>query len=208
MILYLDADLPTAAEAVSRARSLEGLGLGFRVGPRLLARSGTGAVTAVRAFGPVLADARLAGDGGAVVAAARVLATGGAGRVTLAPGTGPDLAARVAEALDPFGALAVVAAAPPEASDDDIDVVTLGVGRGRAVSRLVAALPTGVELLGTAGDLGVAAQVAPGLGVVVTGILDAEAASVVAGRGAVALALAPGVGSDPDTARAFIAATG
>jgi orotidine-5'-phosphate decarboxylase len=206
MIVHLPVDHPTATEAVAYARPFDGAGVGFAIGPRLLVRGGVAVVTMLRAFGPVLADARLSGDAAGVIGAARVLASGGASRITLGPGCGPGLVARVAEALEQRGAAAVATLVPPDADEADTDVLTAGVGRGRTTSRLAAALADvkGLEVLGVQADVGVVGQVAPDLGLVVAGIGDPVAAETARSRGAVAAILVPGAVSDPAAATRYL----
>jgi orotidine-5'-phosphate decarboxylase len=211
MQLYLPADPPTASEAVQLARSLEGVGLGFRVGPRLLARSGVAVVTALRRFGPVLVDARLSGGVSEVEAAARTLASGGASAVTFGPACGLATADAAARAMHPYGVKALAVAVAPELDEGEIDLVTGGLGRGRMVSRIARAVERGADLglLGIPADLGVVAQVAAGMHVVVAGIGSTAEISDVRDRGATGAVLVPGVvGPDVASAAVLIDAAG
>lgn len=210
MLVHLPADHPTAAEAVLFARPFAESGIGFAVGPRLFARGGIAAVAALRGFGPVLADVRLSGDPVGVIGAARALASAGAGRITLGPGCGPGLVGRVAEAISGRGARVVATIVAPEADDADTAVLTGGIGRGRFTSRVAAELGAlaRVEILGLAADVGVVAQVAPALGVVVLGVGDVAAARDARERGAAAAVLVPGAVADLEAARPYLASDG
>lgn len=211
MIVFLAADLPTASEAAAFARSHAASGVGFAVGPRLLTRSGVAAVTALAEFGPVLADVRLGGSITSVAAAARSLAAGGATRVTIGPGCGPAVIAGVVETLRPYGAVVVVVPVHPEGGDSDVDVVTAGAGRGRVVSRVAGAIADlgGVEILGRPADVGVVAQVAGAIGVVVAGVSTPAEVDDARARGASGVVLSSGaVDTDPATLAPFVTAAG
>lgn len=210
MRIVVPVDAPSAAEAVALARALREAGVGFSIGPRLLTRSGAPIVAAVAPFGPVLADARLAGEGGALVAAARTLASTGATMITLGTGVGPETVERCAAGVRSYGARVVVVPVPPEAEEASTGLVTAGTGRGRSVSRWAAAVADlDVDLLGVMADIGVVAQVAPSVGVLAWGVTTpAEVADGLA-RGAKTAVLAEGVvgGRDPmDSIRPFITA--
>lgn len=210
MRIVVPVDAPSAAEAVAVARALSEAGVGFAIGARLLTRSGAAIVAAVAPFGPVLADARLAGKAGAVVAAARTLAATGAAMITLGTGVDPGTVERCAAAVRSYGARVVVVPVPPEADAASTDLVTMGSGRGRAVSRWAAAIADlDVDLLGVVADIGVVAQVAPAVGVLAWGVSTPEAVEDCRARGAKAAVLADDVagGRDPlDSIWPFITA--
>jgi orotidine-5'-phosphate decarboxylase len=210
MLVHLPADHPSAAEAVLFAKAVADGGVGFAVGPRLFARGGVAAVAAVRAHGPVLADLRLSGDRNSVIGAARTVVAAGADRITLGPGCGPGLVASVADVVSNWGATVVAAIVAPEADEADTATLTGGVGRGRFTSRIAAELADldGVEILGRAADIGVVAQVAPALGVVVLGVGDAAAARDARERGAAAVVLVAGAVSSSEAARPYLTSDG
>lgn len=186
MRLIVPVDLPTLSEAVAVARSLIGSGVEFGVGPRLLSRSGAAVAATLREFGPVAVDARLSGDPAAVVAAARTHASGGAGVVTLGSRVAPETVRQASDVVRPYGArIAIALEDPPEATSTDHS-------RGRMVSVLAGSLAgLDVDLMGTTTDIGVVAQVAPSLRVLVTGISTVAEAAEAVQRGAVAAVLAP-----------------
>jgi orotidine-5'-phosphate decarboxylase len=210
MLVHLPADHPTAAEAVLFAKAFTDTGIGFAVGPRLFARGGVAAVAAVRAHGPVLADLRLSGDRNSVIGAARVVVAAGADRITLGPGCGPRLVASVADAVSNRGATVVATIVAPEVDEADTATLTGGVGRGRFMSRIAAELAGlgAVEILGRAADVGVVAQVAPALGVVVLGVGDVAAARDARDRGAAAVVLVPGAIPSREAAAPYLTSDG
>lgn len=173
----------TVTEATATARVLEGTGAGFYVGPHHVFRAGVGLVGVIRPFGPVLADLRVGGAD--AVPSARAVAAAGASMVGIGPGVGPEVVAAVIDAVRPYGARVAVTLVPPEASGADVEVLTGGVGRGRSVSRMAAALgDLDVVLMGPVSDIGVVAQVAPGRGVVAWTPATVEAVGDAVERGA------------------------
>lgn len=212
MRLLVALDPATATEATALARAMEGMGVGFSVGPRLLVRSGASVITGLRPFGPVQADARLGGGPATAASAARSLAAAGATTVVVGPGNGADAVVRALDAVRPHGAGIAVVVVHPDATDADLDLVTGGVGRGRVVSRMAAALSgTGASLLGLVADVGVVAQVAPDVEVVVWGIRTVADLVDARGRGAAGAVIASEVvdAADPVTSiRSFVEAAG
>lgn len=199
MRLMVPIDRPSATEAVAVARVLSALGVGFAVGPRLLARSGASIVATLAPFGSVLADARLAGPSTAVVAAARTIAGAGADWITLGTGVSPSTVERCASGVRSHGTRIAVVPVPPEADEDAVDLVTVGSGRGRGVSRGVTAVThLDVDLLGLSSDIGVVAQVAATVGVIVWGAENPADVADARERGAVALILAEEAVDDRD----------
>lgn len=193
----------TATEAAAQARHLADTGAGFYIGSYHVTRAGIGLVGVVRPFGPVLVDLRVGGAG--AVTSARAAAASGASLVGVGPGCGPDVVAAVIDAVDPFGARVAVTLVPPEASEPDVAVLTGGVGRGRFVSRMAAALgDLDVTLIGPASDIGVVAQVAPRLDVVAWTPATVEAVGDAAARGARGVVV-PATGADRGTARDSVA---
>ncbi len=195
--LLVSLDVPTAAEAVRTARTLADADCAARVGPRLLNRVGPGVIAGVRAFLPVMADARLNGSTAEVRAAAQSLVGHGASWVTVAGSLGTPGVVAAVEAASRRGANVYATTVPPEAPEDQ--------GRGREVSRRARALAdSGVAgVLGTIGDIGVVVQVASALGVVVLGAespADVREASV---RGATAVVVNDGIARSADPVRAL-----
>jgi len=167
------------------------------VGARLLNRIGPGVVTTLYADAGVLVDARISGAQGEVVAAARSLATLGAGWITVDGSVGPEGIAEATEAVQPYGAALVATTVPPEAPDPN-------GGRGRAVSLAARGLASSgvVALLGTVQDIGVVAQAAPDLPVVVLGAETPDDVADALQRGALAVVVESGIARAVDPAAA------
>ncbi len=196
--LLLSLDMPTAAEAVLAARSLVSCGVAVRVGPRLLSRVGPGVIASLQAFLPVLADARLSGAVREVGAAARSLAALGAAWVTVDGTMEAAGLTGTLSAVRRHGSKVYATTVPPEAAEPDS-------GRGRAVSlRTRSIAGTGIAgVLGTTPDLGVVAQVAPDLDVVVFGADSPEEVRDAVVRGAGAVVVDGRIASAADPARAI-----
>ncbi len=191
--VFVTALGPTAVEVSAVAGRASEAGVGIRIGPGLIARFGAPLVGSVRTV-EVFADARLSGAPEEVVAGARGLALAGAGFISIDARTDVDALDRAAGAIEPYRSRLVAVGIPPGAPEPSS-------GRGKAVSAAARHLaPSVVELvLGEAADIGVVAQVAPSLRVVVTGVGSTEAAAEAVRRGAA------GIVAEPDTDLASLA---
>ena len=193
--LVVTLDLPTAIEARRAAQALGATGVAVRVGARLLNKVGPAVVATLHADADVLVDARIAGSATEVVAAARSLATLGARWVTVDGAVGPDGVADAAAAVRAYGAGLVATTVSPEAPDPN-------GGRGRTVSLAARGLASSgvAALLGTAQDIGVVAQAAPQVPVVVMGAETPDDVADALERGALAVVVESGIARSADPA--------
>ena len=175
-------DLPTAEEAVRLAGALADCVAGFKVGLGLLHGAGPGLVGVLARLGPVLADAKLHDIPTQVQAAAQRLGEYGARWVTAHASGGPDMLQAAVRGLSAgagdreAGVLAVTVLT----SIDGAGATALfGRSPGELTSRLAkSAARTGVEgVVCSPKELGVVADVAPGLRRVTPGIRPAGSAA-------------------------------
>jgi len=163
-------------------RAAEGMVAGgFVVGIDLLAGPGPALVSGLARLGPVLVLAGLHGDPADVAAAARRFAEYGARWVSVQAIDGAGSVAAVAEA----GVTAVAVTLRRGQTDAEVASLRLGQSRGRTVSRLaeVAFAAGAGGILCDPRDLGVVAQVAPGVDRFV-GVSSPREATDAATRGA------------------------
>lgn len=195
--LVVSLDLPTAVEARRAARSLSPTGVAVRLGPRLLNRVGPSVIAAIRQDTPVFADARMSGSVGEVVAAVRSLAAVGARWISVDGQMGAAAIKGAADGAAAYGASVLVVTVAPEAVDP-------GGGRGRAVSAISRSLAESgaVGFLGLMSDIGVVAQTAPSIPVLVFDADTPEAVSDALHRGAGAAVVDAGIARSSDPARA------
>ncbi|HUU61989.1 MAG TPA: orotidine-5'-phosphate decarboxylase [Acidimicrobiia bacterium] len=168
-------DLRTAEEAVRLARALADVVAGFKVGLGLLHGAGPGLVGALARVGPVLADAKLHDIPSQVRVAARRLGEYGARWVTAHASGGVDMLRAATEGLvaGTGGSRAGILAVTVLTSIDAAAASALfGQSPGQLTSRLAKkAAEAGVEgLVCSPKELGVVADVAPGLLRVTPGI--------------------------------------
>lgn len=191
--LVVTLDLPTAIEARRAAQALGAAGVAVRVGARLLNKVGPAVVATLHADADVLVDARIAGPASEVIAAARSLATLGACWMTVDGAVGPDGVTEAATAVRAYGAALVATTVSPEAPDPN-------GGRGKAVSLAARGLASSgvVALLGTAQDIGVVAQAAPHVPVVVMGAETPDDVADALERGALAVVVESGIARAAD----------
>ena len=169
-------DLPTAEEAVRMAARVRDHVAGFKVGLGLLHGPGPGTITALAELGlPVFADAKLHDIPSQVGRAARQLGSVGARWVTAHAGGGAGmLEAAVAGLSEGSAGTGGILGVTVLTSIDEADLAAIGVARtpGRLVSRMARV----VDAAGCEGvvcsplELGVVADVAPGLVKVTPGI--------------------------------------
>ena len=195
--IVVSLDVPTAAEALRSGRALGEAGAAVRVGPRLLNRVGPAVVAILRPHAPVLADPRIGGSHGEVLAGARALAALGAHWITVDGAVGAETLAAASDVVGKYGAELVATTVPPEAPDPS-------GGRGKAVSTLARAVAsTGIAaVLGTAQDVGVVVQVAPMILVVVCGTESAAGVTEVLAGGALTVVVEAGIARAVDPAAA------
>jgi orotidine-5'-phosphate decarboxylase len=170
-------DVGTAEEAVRLAKLLNPYVGGFKVGLELLMGPGPGVVAAIAALGkPVFADAKLHDIPSTVARAARQLSRLGARWVTIHASGGNRMLNAAAEGLEegaagrPSGLLAVTVLT--SMTGDDLTETGVSGSPGRQTARL-AKLAAGAGCEGVVcapTELGVIAQVAPGLLKVTPGI--------------------------------------
>jgi len=168
-------DLRTAEEAVRLARALADVVAGFKVGLGLLYGPGPGLVGALARIGPVLADAKLHDIPSQVQAAARRLGEYGARWVTAHASGGVDMLRAATDGLlagaggGQAGVLAVTVLT-------SIDASAASALFGRTPGQLTSGLAKKAAEAGVEGvvcspkELGVVADVAPGLLRVTPGI--------------------------------------
>jgi len=173
ILVALDVD--TAEDAVRIARELAPHVAGFAVGPGLIHGPGPGVVGAVARLGPVFADAKLHDIPGRVEAAARRLAEYGARWVSVHASGGSAMLAAAGAGLeagargDSAGLLAVTVLTSLDASRT---AAAFGRSPGELVARLarLAAEEGADGIVCAPKELGVVAEVAPGLLRVTPGI--------------------------------------
>ncbi|HAX82046.1 MAG TPA: hypothetical protein DCY40_05730 [Actinobacteria bacterium] len=160
---YVRLDARTAEEGYLQAKSWAGAA-GAAIDSALLFGVGPAVIGALDELGPVLVIPPLSGSPAAVGAAAERLARFGASWITVASNSGVE-AMRAAVAAVAGAGCRVAVETLPVGIDDAAAAALVGSARGRHVSRLVAAgAGAGVDGVVCAwGDLGVVAQVAPGL---------------------------------------------
>jgi orotidine-5'-phosphate decarboxylase len=175
----------SAEEAARAAQAAPGVG-GYAVGPDLLAGPGAAAVGALSRIGSVAVLWAAHGDAGDVAAVCDGLAGYGARWVAVHASAGREAMAAGVAALAPTDT--EVVAWTLDGGLDDSRVVGLGLGRsrGRVVSRLAAAAgEAGVTAIAcTISDLGVVAQVAPGMTRIAIGATEPGDAGEALERGA------------------------
>lgn len=195
--LVVTLDLPTAGEARRAARALGGAGVGVRVGPPLLNKIGPAVVATMHADAAVLADARIGGSSAEVAAGVRALASFGARWVTIDGAHEPDSVAAAAAAARAYGTGLIATTVPPEAPDPP-------GGRGKAVSAIARELASAglAAFLGTVQDVGVVAQAAPSVPVLVCGATTAADVMDALARGALAVVVESGISRAADPAAA------
>ena len=198
--LIISLDVPSAIEARRAARALSSTGVGVRLGPRLLHRVGPSVIAAIRQDTPVFADARISGSDGELLAAARSLAAVGARWISVEGQMGPDVVRGAVEGVAAYGASIVIVTVAPEAADPP-------GGRGRSVSAVSRALADSgaFGFLGLVSDIGVVAQTAPSIPVMVFDADTPESVGDALSRGAGATIVDAGVGRASDPARAVAA---
>jgi orotidine-5'-phosphate decarboxylase len=195
--LVVALDLPTAIEARRAAQAIGSTGAAVRVGARLLNRVGPAVVATLYADADVMVDTRISGAPAEVIAAARSLATLGASWITVDGAVGSDGVAQAAAAVRAYGAELVATTVSPEAPDPH-------GGRGKAVSLAARGLASSgvTALLGTVQDIGVVAQAAPDVPVVVIGAETPGEVADALGRGAAAVVVESGIARAADPAAA------
>jgi orotidine-5'-phosphate decarboxylase len=175
----------SAEEAARAALAAPGVA-GYAVGPDLLAGPGAPTVGAIARVGPVAVLWATHGDERGVAAACEGFASYGASWVAVHAASGREVMSAALEAV--AGGDTEVVAWTLDGALDDARVAGLGLGRsrGRVVSRLsAAARDAGVRVVACAlVDLGVVAQVAPGMARMAVGTRDASAAGEALERGA------------------------
>jgi orotidine-5'-phosphate decarboxylase len=176
--LVVALDVPTAEEAVRLAGAVTPHVAGLQVGLPLLHGPGPGVVGAVAGFAPVLVDASLLGIASAVAAAARRLGEYGARWVTAHASGGGEMLEAAAQGLAqgapgrPAGILAITVLTSLDGAA--LTATGLGASPGKLAARLAkVAAAAGVEgVICPTPELGVVAEVAPGLVRVTPGIRD------------------------------------
>ena len=195
--LVVTLDLPTAIEARRAAQTIGSAGAAVRVGARLLNRVGPAVVATLYTDAEVMVDTRISGAAVEVIAAVRSLATLGACWITVDGAVGSEGVAQAAAAVRAYGAGLVATTVSPEAPDPH-------GARGRAVSLAARDLAAcGVAaLLGKVQDIGVVAQAAPDVPVVVVGAETPDDVADALGRGALAVVVEAGIARAADPAAA------
>lgn len=174
--LIVALDVRSAEEAVRLARSLQPHVAGFQVGAGLLAGPGPAVIGALARVGPVLADAALHTIASQAGAAARRLGEFGARWVTAHASGGVAMLEAAAEGLAEGAAgrdAGILAITVPTGLDGAaLAAAGLGGRPGKLVSRLARlAAAAGAEgSVCAVQELGVVAEVAPGLRRVVAGV--------------------------------------
>jgi orotidine-5'-phosphate decarboxylase len=95
--VFVALDLDSPAEAVAIAESLSGLGLGFKLGPRLMLREGAGLVQKIARHGSVFVDCKHFDIPSTMEAAIRTAFEAGAGYSTIHALSGPKALQLVAK---------------------------------------------------------------------------------------------------------------
>lgn len=180
--LLVALDLPTAEDAVRLARRLAPHVGGFKIGLSLLYGPGPATVAALTEIGkPVFADAKLHDIPSQVERAAQRLAALGARWITAHASGGVEMLQAAVKGAGAAGTRAGVLAVTVLTSLDEADVERLAPGSspGKLTSRLArSADEAGCEgVICSARELGVVAQVAPGLVKVTPGIRLSGAAA-------------------------------
>ncbi|MBN2113799.1 MAG: orotidine-5'-phosphate decarboxylase [Acidimicrobiia bacterium] len=176
--LLIALDLRRGEEAIRLARALAGRVAGFKVGLGLLYGPGPGLVGAVARLGPVFADAKLHDIPSQVQAAARRLGEYGARWVTAHASGGVDMLQAAAAGLSTGAGgreCGVLAVTVLTSIDEAASSALFGRTPGELTSRLARrAAEAGVEgVVCSPKELGVVAEVAPGLVRVTPGIRPA-----------------------------------
>jgi orotidine-5'-phosphate decarboxylase len=174
-------DVPTAEDAVRLAGAVAPHAAALQVGLPLLHGPGPGVVGAVARFAPVLVDASLLGIPSAVAAAARRLGEYGARWVTAHALGGGEMLEAAAQGLAqgargrPAGVLAITVLTSLDAAA--LAATGLGGSPGKLAARTARlAAAAGAEgVVCPVAELGVVADVVPGLLRVTPGIRDAQA---------------------------------
>lgn len=176
----------TAGDAVREAERIAGSVRGFAVGADLLLGPGPGVVGALARLGEVTTLLALHGTADSVGRATGRLADYGARWIAVHALSEVGVMEAAVEAATASGAAVVAATLDPRV--DDARAVALGLGRSRGavVSRLAkhAAGAGAVGVLATLADLGVLAQVSPGLERIGFGVSSLEALDEARRRGA------------------------
>jgi orotidine-5'-phosphate decarboxylase len=180
--LLVALDLRSAEEAVRLARLLAGKVAGFKVGRGLLHGPGPGLVGALARLGPVMADAKLHDIPSQVQAAARRLGEYGARWVTAHASGGVEMLQAAAAGLAAGAGgreIGVLAVTVLTSIDEAASSALFGRTPGELTARLARrAAEAGVEgVVCSPKELGVVAEVAPGLLRVTPGIRPAGAAA-------------------------------
>lgn len=176
--LLIALDLRRGEEAVRLARALAGRVAGFKVGLGLLYGPGPGLVGALARLGPVFADAKLHDIPSQVQAAARRLGEYGARWVTAHASGGVEMLQAAAAGLSAGAGgrkCGVLAVTVLTSLDEAASSALFGRTPGELTSRLARrAAEAGVEgVVCSPKELGVVAEVAPGLLRVAPGIRPA-----------------------------------
>lgn len=175
MDVYVRLSTRSAEEAFASARTIGG-DAGFAVDADLVTGVGPAIVSALDGLGPVFVAAVVSGSPTIVGATISRLARLGATWVTVAGSAGPQAVAAAVAGVAGTGCSVAVHTIP--IGLDDATVATLtGSTRGKQVSRLaaVAAASGAKGVICAVPDLGVVAQVAPGLARIVDGDVWQEA---------------------------------
>ncbi len=173
--IIVSLDVATAESAVRIARRLEGKVAGFKVGLGLLHGPGPGVIGAVARIGPVFADAQLHDIPSQCERAARRLAEYGARWVSAHASGGSEMLEAVLTGVeggarsDDAGVLAVTVLT---SLDSPMAAAAFGKSPGQLVARFsrIAADAGAEGVVCSTKELGVVADVAPGLARVTPGI--------------------------------------
>lgn len=203
MEVYLRLSGRSAEEAFVQAKEIGG-GVGLAVDVDLVSGIGPALVSALDELGPVMVLAALSGAPGQVGVAAARLARLGASWITVSALAGPAAVEAAVAAVAGTGCGVAVSTVPPGVDSAAVAVLT-GSSRGRLVSRMakVADGAGASGVIAEVADLGVLAQVAPGLVRIVAASPGAEDWEEAERRGAGVLVL-----TDLASLRAFRRARG
>lgn len=173
--IIVSLDVATAAEAVRIARLVEGRVAGYKVGLGLLHGPGPGVIGAVSRIGPVLADAQLNDIPSQCERAARRLAEYGARWVSAHASGGREMLEAVRAGVDAGArteSRGVLAVTVLTSLDPSVAASVFGKSPGQMVARFSRiASDAGAEgIVCSTKELGVVADVAPGLVRVTPGI--------------------------------------